>query len=200
MDKLNAGIEAGKEIIEIADKGADVGKKIIALRREVLADNDEHNKNVQELNNNQRMDDLDYAEKAVDVIGNAMEKAPVIIHNAGDTAIAALQESTRIWKEIKSHIRIKDHGSKVKEGVYAESSIDDVGHVRIIIDKSHKHDVLLTPENVLECEFLKEKERTVAFKKKMYYYYRVTFVDKQVCYIRISKKLKNILINTIKIT
>lgn len=200
MDNYNAGIEAGKGVVEIGKGVAEIGEKVVDICEKVLEANDEHNKNVQELNNNQRMDDLDCTEKTVDVIGNVMEKAPVIIHNAGDTAIEALQESTRIWKEIKSHIHIKDHGSKVKEGVYAESSIDDVGHVRIIIDKSHKHDVLLTPENVLECEFLKEKERTVALNKKMYYYYRVTFVDKQVCYIRINIKLKKILENTIEIT
>lgn len=189
-EEMNVTPKECAEAIEIlANAGGNVAEKVVEIEGEL-----------QDQKNEQRIADLEYKKALADYIDERLAKAPENIHNAEATVIAALEASTNVWEKLRGTIKIKDHGSKVKEGVFAECPIDDVGEVRIIIDETHKNDIMLTSATVKECVYLKEKERQRGLKKKMYYYYKITFVDDQECYIRISEKYRNILVKEVKVT
>lgn len=186
--------EAGETLVSAGVEAAETIVKIV---------NDHKSRNQQRENEQQNVDlDIferkvkigeEILEKATDAINNAGNAANALIDVAGNVTITTVETATKIWKETIGKIKIKDIGSKVTEGLFAECSIDDVGEVRIIIDKKHQNNILLTSDTVKECRYLKEKERLVGGKKKMYYYYKITYKNDEPSYIRISNKYRTIL-------
>lgn len=94
---------------------------------------------------------------------------------------AVIKEAEKYWS--------KDHGSKVKDGAYEESSIQIVGNKAcILVDVAHGEVVFLTSDEIESCKFIKEKFRLNRGKK--YYYYEILFTDGKVCQIRVSDLIR----------
>ena len=78
-----------------------------------------------------------------------------------------------VLKETKKFLE-KNHGSKVKKGLYHDCPIELFGDMACIITDMEKGElVLLTSENIESLYFEKEKRRGVPL--HTYYYYTITY-------------------------
>ncbi len=111
------------------------------------------------------------------------------------TVITGFEDVWNKVSEEESKENPKDHGSKVKEGVFAECSIemfdDKAG---IIVNRDKQEVVMLTRDNILSCKFVKSKKRGI--KLQTYYYYHITFHDGQKCQARMRKKYRNAMLSS----
>ena len=97
-------------------------------------------------------------------------------------APVALEEAKKYWS--------KDHGSKVKEGIFKDCPIDMFGNKAcILVEPDAGKIVLLTDKEVEFCEFVKEKFR--ASRGKKYYYYEIIFKDGNKSFVRMSSKYRD---------
>ena len=94
-----------------------------------------------------------------------------------------------VFKETKQFLE-KDHGSKVKTGIYSECPIELFGDMACIITDIDKGEcVLLTSENIESLYFDKEKKR--GFPVHTFYYYTITFKNQTRSYVRMRRKYRD---------
>lgn len=99
-----------------------------------------------------------------------------------------------VLEELKKYFG-KTHGSKVKEGRYKDCTIELNGDKAFIVVNPEKGEVVwLTSDNIQSYQFIKEKERLHKGKKKMYYYYHITFKDGSTSCVRMREKYKTAMI------
>lgn len=80
----------------------------------------------------------------------------------------------------------KNHGSKVKKGLYEECKITLVGTKACICLGNHEY-LELTDENVQKIMFIKEKHRI----DHTYYYYEIEFRNGRSSYVRMRRKYRD---------
>ena len=98
------------------------------------------------------------------------DKVPVAlgaVENAKNAAVYfAVNFSPMLTKKIKDYLG-KDHGSKVKQGSFAECSITNFADKACIFDEANNRSIFLISDNVYSCRFIIEKFRPS--KMKTYY-------------------------------
>lgn len=98
-------------------------------------------------------------------------------------------------KELKKYLG-KDHGSKVKMGVYQECSIGMFGDRACIIANADNGEyVLLTSDTIQSYKYVKEKRRVVGLTSHTYFYYNITFKDGSESYVRMRRKYRDAMLN-----
>lgn len=80
----------------------------------------------------------------------------------------------------------KNHGSKVKKGLYEECKITLIG-TKACIYLGNKEYLELTDKNVQRITFIKEKHKI----DHTYYYYEIEFCDGRSSYVRMRRKYKD---------
>ncbi len=99
--------------------------------------------------------------------------------------------------KIEQYKRIP-HGSKVKEGVFKDCTIELAGDKALIAVNLEKGEVVwLTSDNIQSYQLVKEKERFHKGKYETYYYYHITFKDGSTCYARMRRKYRDAMINNV---
>lgn len=100
----------------------------------------------------------------------------------------ALKEAKKLWE--------KDHGSKVKKGVYSECPIEMFGDKAcIVVNEDGGEVVLLTSDTIQSCQYVKEKKRLVGVKYHTYFYYDITFKNGEESYVRMRRKYRDAMAN-----
>lgn len=80
----------------------------------------------------------------------------------------------------------KNHGSKVKKGLYEDCKITLVGTKACIYLENHEY-LELTDANVQKVTFIKEKHKI----DHTYYYYEIEFCDGRSSYVRMRRKYRD---------
>ena len=91
----------------------------------------------------------------------------------------------RLEKDLEKELK-KNHGSKVKKGLYEDCKITLIG-TKACICIGEKDYLELTDENVRKITFIKEKQKI----NHTYYYYEIEFCDGRSSYVRMRKKYKD---------
>jgi hypothetical protein len=100
-------------------------------------------------------------------------------------------ELRRRWEKYKN----KPHGSKVKEGVFKDCTIELAGDKALIAVHPENGEVVwLTSDYIDSFQLVKEKKKLHNMKYKTYFYYHITFKDGSQCYARMRKKYRNAMI------
>lgn len=210
-------------VMAIADKGVDIADKTVDVAGKGIELIDEHKareqqrkfqavkegvaiggqivdiattymQNKQEMQNEQRIEDLKYLQMKINVVNDIAEMAPGIVRNvanAGSEFITAVIMAKNDFTRLKDAFNLKDHGSKVKMGMFAECSIERYADRACIVDKDNGLWIALTSENVKECRYLRKKYKVSRGKK--YYYYEIIFANGSSSYVRMSKKYRECL-------
>lgn len=168
-------------------EGVDIGGQIVDIATAYM-------RNKQDMENEQRIEDLKYLQMKINVINDIIDRAPEAINNisnAGSELINAFIIAKNDFVRLKDALNLKDHGSKVKMGLFAECSIDRYADRVCIIDKDNGLYIPLTSNNVKKCRYIEEKVRPTKMKK--YYYYEIIFNDGNSSYVRMSDKYRKYL-------
>lgn len=183
--------------VPIVDELVDIGGKMWHLHEEALERKQE--RKVQNVKDKIEMihDGIDAAKDIADKVPAALDA----VENAKDATVHfAVNFSPMLTKKIKDYLG-KDHGSKVKQGSFAECSITNFADKACIFDEANNRSIFLISDNVYSCRFIKEKFRPS--KLKTYYYYEIDFTDgdnKYNSYIRVSEKYRKCLEKYVAIT
>ena len=194
MEEIMADIAAGVEIVK---EVVNIGDRIYNLYEDALGR--KHERKSQEMKDKIRM-----INDEVDAVENISKKIPSVLDTVENAKKATVDFvvnfSPALTKKIKEHLG-KDHGSKVKQGGFAECSITNYADKACIFDEINDRFIFLLADNVTSCRFVKEKFRTS--KMKTYYYYEIEFTDGETnynSYIRVSKKYRECLEKYVSIT
>lgn len=92
--------------------------------------------------------------------------------------------------------RKKPHGSKVKEGIFKDCTIELDGDRAFIAVNPEKGEIVwLTSDNIQSYQFMQEKKKFHNWQLKTYYYYHIIFNDGNQCYARMREKYRDAMIN-----
>lgn len=188
-EKYYRELKLHMEEIDVIERTADVGLKLLDGAMGLIIKGVDARENYQakkrlrkdEENKNELEMRLKYHDAALE---RGIEVNPEVISGFEHVWEKVSKEETkeRLKKEPK------DHGSKVKEGVFAECSIEMFDNqAGIIVNKETQEVVMLTSDNVFSCKLVKSKIRMM----KKYYYYHITFHDGQKCLARMRKKYRD---------
>jgi len=127
-----------------------------------------------------------------------MEITEVVIEGGKKLIQILTPELLKILKEEIERCKSKPHGSKVKEGVFKDCTIELAGDKALIAVNPEKGEVVwLTSDNIQSYQLVKEKERFHIRKYETYYYYYITFKDGSTCYARMRGKYRDAMINNV---
>ena len=175
--------DAGKAIHELV-RAAGTGVEIITKYRD----------SSQQRKNEQKVANIHQIKLVVNLVSEIAEIAPDMINN-GCKAVNNLINATVMTKEsidnAKTALNLKNHGSKVKMGLFADCIITNFADRACIIDDENNIYIELTSANVIKCRYIEEKFRPSKMKK--YYYYEILFNDGNKSYVRMSDKYRKYL-------
>lgn len=131
---------------------------------------------------------------------NIPDAAEILINAKRAVESVIIELDPALMEKIENYLGTY-HGSKVKQGAFAECRIAKYADKACILDEANNRCILLTSENVQSCRFVEEKFKLS--RMKTYYYYEIDYTDGSDTYnsyIRVSEKYRKCLEKYVAIT